>query len=93
MYGFINIPSGEGASDTYSHSVLSEWQTFETGNTKRTKANTIRIAVPTIESEAPVFIRIGNFFIPIDILTSFTILHLGSRNLAQIYGGKVVGIA
>ena len=50
----------------YSHSVVCEGQTFETGNTKRTKANTIRIAVPTIDNEAPVFIRKGKFFIPID---------------------------
>jgi hypothetical protein len=77
----------------YSHSVLCEGQTFETGNTKRTKANTIRIAVPTIESEAPVFIRKGKFFIPIDGLTSLTILHLGSENLAQIYSGKVIALA
>jgi hypothetical protein len=63
MYGFIIILNGKGAFDRNSHSVLCEGQTFETGNTKRTKANTIRIPVPTIDSEAPVFIRKGKFFI------------------------------
>jgi hypothetical protein len=94
MYGFNIILSGAGASDTYAHSLPSEGQTFETGNTKRTKANTIRIDVPIIESKAPVFIKKGIFFIPIDRFASLTILHLlGSGNLAQIYSGKVVGIA
>lgn len=57
MYGFITVLSKEGAFETYSHSALSAGQNFETGNTKRIKANNTRIAVPAIDKDAPDFIK------------------------------------
>jgi hypothetical protein len=57
MNGFITVLSEDGASETYSHSALSAGQNFETGNTKRIRANNTRIAVPTIDKEAPDFIK------------------------------------